>query len=107
MSTVGQTDTSFTTRRTTTMPKVRTTTEHGKDSARGIEYGLSGLGELLRGFRLRVPKYQRSYAWDDEHVIDLLDDPAGAIEKGDSRHFVGSIVLTRLSNEDLEIVDGQ
>ncbi|MGH7131234.1 MAG: DUF262 domain-containing protein [Phycisphaerales bacterium] len=77
------------------------------DSTGGIDYGLSGLGELVRAYRLRVPKYQWHYAWDDEHVVDLLDDLAGAIEKGDSRHFVGSIVLTRLSKEDLEIVDGQ
>lgn len=77
------------------------------DSAGGIDYGLSGLGELLRNFRLKVPKYQRNYAWDDEHVVDLLDDLAGAIEKNEPRHFVGSIVLTRLSKEDLEIVDGQ
>jgi hypothetical protein len=34
----------------------------------GIDYGLCELGELIRGFRLRVPKYQRNYAWDDEHV---------------------------------------
>jgi hypothetical protein len=79
----------------------------GMDSAGGIDYGLAGLGELILGFRLRVPKYQRNYAWDDENVIDLLDDLAGAIEKGDIRHFVGSIVLTRLGKEDLEIVDGQ
>ena len=77
------------------------------DPTAGIDYGLSGLGELLRGYRLRVPKYQRNYAWDDEHVTDLLDDLAGAIEKNEPRHFVGSIVLTRLSKEDLEIVDGQ
>ncbi len=77
------------------------------DPPGGIEYGLSGLGDLLRSFRLRVPKYQRNYAWDDEHVTDLLDDLAGAIQRNDVRHFVGSIVLTRLGNEDLEIVDGQ
>lgn len=77
------------------------------DSAAGIDYGLAGLGELLRGYRLRVPKYQRNYAWDDEHVVDLLGDLAGSIEKNEPRHFVGSIVLTRLSKEDLEIVDGQ
>jgi hypothetical protein len=91
----------------TTTSKARNAPAGGTDSAGGIDYGLSGLGELLRGFRLRVPKYQRNYAWDDEHVIDLLDDLAGAIEKGDPRHFVGSIVLTRLGKEDLEIVDGQ
>lgn len=89
------------------MSKTRKAQSAGIEGSGGIDYGLSGLGELLRGFRLRVPKYQRNYAWDDEHVIDLLDDLAGAIEKGDTRHFVGSIVLTRLGKEDLEIVDGQ
>lgn len=73
----------------------------------GIDYGLAGMGELLRAFRLYVPKYQRDYAWDEQNVIDLLDDIAGAIEKGEARHFLGSIVMTRLSAEELEIVDGQ
>lgn len=77
------------------------------DSHGGIDYGLAGLGELLRAFRLRVPKYQRDYAWDEQNVLDLLDDLAGAIEKGDTRHFLGSIVMTRMGPEDLEIVDGQ
>ena len=81
--------------------------ETGSDTTAGIDYGLSGLGELLRGYRLRVPKYQRNFAWDDEHVVDLLDDLAGAIAKDEPRHFVGSVVLTRLGQEDLEIVDGQ
>lgn len=77
------------------------------DSSGGIDYGLIGLGGLLRTYRLQVPKYQRDYAWDDQNVIDLLDDLAGAVEKGEARHFLGSIVLTRLGPEDLEIVDGQ
>lgn len=77
------------------------------DATGAIDNGHSGLGELVRAYRLRVPKYQRHYAWEEENVVDLLDDLAGAIERGDAGHFVGSIVLTRLSKEDLEIVDGQ
>ena len=53
------------------------------DTHGGIDYGLAGLGEMLRAFRLRVPKYQRDYAWDEQNVLDLLDDLAGAIEKGE------------------------
>ncbi len=65
------------------------------------------MGKLLDDFRLRVPKYQRDYAWDDQNVIDLLDDIAGAIQKNEPHHFLGSVVMTRLGPEDLEIVDGQ
>jgi hypothetical protein len=79
----------------------------GGDSSGGIDYGLAGLGELLRAYRLRVPKYQRDYAWDDQHVGELLDDLAGAIEKGEPRHFLGSVVMIRIGPEELEIVDGQ
>jgi hypothetical protein len=90
--------------------KKRTSDPHppgGSDPNAGIDYGLAGLGELLRAYRLRVPKYQRDYAWDDQHVGELLDDLAGAIQKGEPRHFLGSVVMTRVGPEELEIVDGQ
>jgi len=77
------------------------------DMHAGIDYGLAGLGEIIRAFRLRVPKYQRDYAWDAQNILDLLDDLAGAIEKGEARHFLGSVVMTRVGPEELEIVDGQ
>jgi uncharacterized protein with ParB-like and HNH nuclease domain len=37
-----------------------------------IEIEMQGLANLLN--RNWVPVYQRSYAWEDEHVQDLLND---------------------------------
>lgn len=69
--------------------------------------GSKGLGELLKEFRLRIPVYQRAYAWKPEHVEDLLQDFQRAMDKGSVDYFVGSVVSLRRAKEDPEIVDGQ
>lgn len=72
---------------------------------------------VFRKQMLRVPDYQRGFAWEEEHLQDLLDDlellPAGR------DHFTGTIVLhapddmpQRIDNtgqkyDVLSIVDGQ
>ncbi|RNJ49140.1 DUF262 domain-containing protein [Methylocystis hirsuta] len=68
-----------------------------------------GLGELIAGKRLSVPPNQRSYAWEPEHVEDLLRDLNGAIQKDEKEdYFLGTIVLVRLDGEDVfQIADGQ
>ena len=38
------------------------------------KYGFDhmGIGKLLKDGRLAVPPNQRSYAWEEKHVTDLL-----------------------------------
>lgn len=64
------------------------------------------LGELLGQNRvqLRVPPYQRPYAWGDEQIDDLWEDITAAIG---SRHFIGSIVLSTEDRQAPQIIDGQ
>jgi uncharacterized protein with ParB-like and HNH nuclease domain len=72
-----------------------------------INIELIGIGKALLTKRLAVPIYQRSYAWEDKHVLDLFTDVSNAISKGESEYFIGSIVTTKNDTSRPEVVDGQ
>ena len=60
-----------------------------------ITIELEGVGRILLNRNLAVPIYQRSYAWEDEHVRDLLTDVETAMSEGAHEYFIGSIVTTK------------
>lgn len=72
-----------------------------------IDIDLMGIGRALLNKRLAVPLYQRSYAWEDKHIIDLFDDIENAISQGESEYFLGSIVTTKNDTTRPEVADGQ
>src|SRR5665213_945416 len=72
-----------------------------------MEIDLDPIGHALSDKRLSVPIYQRSYAWSEVHVIDLLQDLASAIDDSEEEYFLGSIVATTGKDDREEIVDGQ
>jgi len=72
-----------------------------------IEISLEGVGRILINCNVSVPVYQRSYAWEDEHVTDLYNDIATAIAEGATEYFIGSIVTTRNRDTQVEVADGQ
>ncbi len=55
---------------------------------------------------LRVPEFQRSYAWSEDEVSQLWDDVVEAIDNSKAEYFIGPIVVKN-SNEFLEVIDGQ
>jgi Protein of unknown function DUF262 len=64
--------------------------------------------ELLRDERLRIPDYQRPYAWSTQNVAELVDDIRQFTPSGDYR--IGTVILH--GNDDhgeqvLDVVDGQ
>ncbi len=69
--------------------------------------GPDGIGHAIADSRLTVPAYQRSFAWEDEHVEELLNDLSRAIEANDAEYFLGSIVVSNEGTAGPEIVDGQ
>jgi uncharacterized protein with ParB-like and HNH nuclease domain len=73
----------------------------------GITIVPDGIGHLLADYRLRVPFYQRAYAWKKSHVQDLFDDLNRAIDEGAGDYFLGSIVACGKETNAAEIVDGQ
>lgn len=72
-----------------------------------ISIQLEGIGAVLKGKRFKVPPYQRSYAWEEEHVESLLNDINEAIKNKEKEYFLGSIVVTSGENNRYEVVDGQ
>lgn len=71
-----------------------------------IAFDQFGLGSILKQFRLEVPTNQREYSWKTEHVDQLFDDFAQAINDDDD-YFLGSIVTIPRKDGTLEVVDGQ
>lgn len=57
----------------------------------------------------RIPRYQRPYSWDEEHISQLLDDLYEAWTKEPkSPYFLGSIIVVNETGKDrLSILDGQ
>src|SRR5690349_18318864 len=55
---------------------------------------------------LRVPTFQRSYAWTEEEVTQLWQDITEAIDANQAEYFLGPMVLKEHPNH-LEIIDGQ
>ena len=59
------------------------------------------------GTDIRVPPYQRAYAWEDEEVEALIQDLLEAFRAG-TIYFLGAIVVIRPRNRGpSEVVDGQ
>lgn len=77
----------------------------GSLSAIAIE--LEGVGRILLNRNVSVPIYQRSYAWEDEHVTDLFNDIATAMSDDAHEYFIGSIVTTKNQSARAEVADGQ
>lgn len=75
------------------------------DTAR---FGHDSLGHLISDKLLEVPRFQRSYSWDEENVPEFLEDIARA--KSENRpYFMGTIVLAdpEAPSPRQLIVDGQ
>jgi hypothetical protein len=72
-----------------------------------ITIELEGVGRILHNRNLSVPIYQRSYAWEDEHVTDLFNDIETAIANSAPEYFIGSIVTTKNQCARAEVADGQ
>ena len=56
-----------------------------------------------------IPLYQRKYAWQKKHCVRLFEDLIKIHKEGLQSHFFGSIVATKASEveDDLLIIDGQ
>jgi len=68
---------------------------------------LDGVGHFLADNEVRVPKYQRSFAWEERQVADLVQDIKRAMDADEPEYFIGSIVLAEAETEPAEVVDGQ
>jgi Protein of unknown function DUF262/Protein of unknown function (DUF1524) len=80
--------------------------------AAAIKFEPMGIGDLIRRGRLVVPPNQRSYAWEERNVIELLQDLNAAMTSnssgGTQEYFLGTIVLVDPEDgKPPQISDGQ
>lgn len=66
-----------------------------------------GIGDLLKKGRLEVPPNQRSYSWEERHVVALFQDLSEAISAGSEDYFLGTVVLVQPEKGMPSISDGQ
>lgn len=72
-----------------------------------IEIEQISVAKVLSSYWLRVPAYQRDYAWEKGEVQAFLDDITIAITSDEPNYFLGTIVTIRLGDDGFEVVDGQ
>lgn len=68
------------------------------------------IGELLKDGKIYViPVFQRSFAWDDQQVLDFWEDIIAVYEGKTDGHFLGSMVFTEHEGggNKIKILDGQ
>ena len=68
------------------------------------QFSLSSL--LGGGNKLRIPEYQRNYAWDATNIDQYFEDLESVIESKED-HFFGPIVLLDEGNQQYSVIDGQ
>ena len=51
-----------------------------------------------------VPLYQRGYAWEEKHIVQLIDDILDV--STDGQYYIGSLIVYR-RNDAFEVIDGQ
>jgi len=70
-----------------------------------ITFKQDSIGHFIEDNFLRVPFYQRSFAWEKENAKELFDDINNS---SPNEYFIGTIVVNKKDDNDyLEIVDGQ
>ena len=73
-----------------------------------IDFEIKGIGKLIKENNLKVPIYQRPFAWEEKQIKELFNDIKNSINENEDEYFLGTIVLTKTKGEGrLEIVDGQ
>ena len=68
------------------------------------QFSLSSL--LGGGNKIRIPEYQRNYAWDATNIDQYFEDLGSVVESKED-HFFGPIVLLDEGNLNYSVIDGQ
>ena len=60
-----------------------------------IVFAIDGIGHFISDNYLKVPTYQRPYAWSDDNVNALFQDIKDSYPE---EYFIGTIVVTKKEN---------
>lgn len=69
-----------------------------------IESSDKRIDELLKGNVFVIPRFQRSYSWEAEQIIQFWSD---VIDNLSESYFIGSMVVYKIGRSKLALVDGQ
>lgn len=59
---------------------------------------------VLKSSYYRIPRFQRPYSWEREHIEDFWND---AIRESSGDYFIGSMVVYEITPDTYGVVDGQ
>lgn len=59
---------------------------------------------VLKSSYYRIPRFQRPYSWEREHIEDFWID---AIRESSGDYFIGSMVVYNITSDTFGVVDGQ
>lgn len=60
--------------------------------------------ELLKGNIFLIPRFQREYSWEPDHVSEFWDD---ILDNMTEPYFIGAMVVYKVERSTLAVVDGQ
>lgn len=60
--------------------------------------------ELLKAHTFVIPRFQRAYSWEPDHVTQFWNDVTQNI---DQSYFIGSMVVYKVGRSSVAVVDGQ
>jgi len=69
-----------------------------------IESHDKSVDDLLKGNIFLIPRFQREYSWESDHVTAFWND---IIENFNSSYFIGAMVVYKVGRSTLAVVDGQ
>ena len=73
-----------------------------------ISSEILSLGNLIRGEqRFTVPRFQRNYAWEEDHVESFWRDIFSIFGNDGADYFLGAIVVTNHGADGPIVIDGQ
>ncbi len=62
------------------------------------------IDELLKGNTFLIPRFQRAYSWEADHISDFWGD---VLDNLNETYFIGSMVVYEDGRSQLAVVDGQ
>jgi len=72
-----------------------------------LESSIITVKELLQTPKIKIPDYQRPYKWTEKNVNQLIDDILFFKNEKKSAYHLGTVVIHKDKDGDLNIVDGQ
>ena len=69
-----------------------------------IESQDKSIDQLLKGNSFIIPRFQRAYSWEADHVSEFWHD---IIDNLSETYFIGSMVVYTVDRSSLAVVDGQ